>query len=223
MFDFIKELAKIDVEYNYEDSDDKKITFRSYVKSVESDYLLIDFLFYKGAEYNIPPGKLITVNFKEKSGIYSGNCYIIGRDNSKLSGFKITYPEDIQFIQQREYVRAPLKLKTEIVIFLGEDGNEENSIVYEEKTLDISGSGFCFISSKPIEKHSKIIGIVNLLDSDEEPIKVSLKHVYSRKLLLNGKEMYKNAFTFLDINEKVREKILKKIFLYELELRKKGI
>ena len=35
--------------------------------------------------------------------------------------------------------------------------------------------------------------------------------------------MYKNAFTFNELEEKLQDKILKEIFLYELELRKKGM
>jgi len=214
MFGFIKELGKIDVEYN-----DNK--FRSYIKSVESDYILIDFLFYKGSEYNIPAENWITVNFKEKAGIYSGNCQILGRDNSKLPGLKISYPTDIKFVQQREYVRVPLKLKAEIVVF--PEIEDEEIKVQEINTLDISGSGFCFISEKPLEKHSKIIGVIYLTNPAEKPIEISLKHVYSRTFFANGKEMYKNAFTFNELEEKLQDKILKEIFLYELELRKKGI
>ena len=214
MFGFIKELGKIDVECN-----DNK--FRSYVKSVESDYILIDFLFYKGSEYNIPAENWITVNFKEKAGIYSGNCQILGRDNSKLPGLKISYPTDIKFVQQREYVRVPLKLKAEIVVF--PEIEDEEIKVQEINTLDISGSGFCFISEKPLEKHSKIIGVIYLTNPAEKPIEISLKHVYSRTFFANGKEMYKNAFTFNELEEKLQDKILKEIFLYELELRKKGI
>lgn len=219
MYDFITELGKIDVEYAGESDD--SFSFKSYVKSVEPDFILIDFLFYRGAEYNIPDGKIITVRFKQKSGIYTGNCYIIGRDNSHLSGIKISYPFNIKFIQQREYVRVPLKLNVELVIFPENEG--EDVKVEEIKTQDISGSGFYFVSDKPIEKHSKIIGFLNLSNSNEKPIEILLKHVYSRIFNANGKDLYKTAFTFAEINEKSREKILKEVFLYELEMRKKGL
>ena len=236
MFGFIKELGKIDVDYN-----DNK--FRSYVKSVESDYILIDFLFYKESEYNIPVENWVTVKFKEKAGVYSGDCQILGRDNSRIPGLKISYPSDVKFVQQREYVRVPLKLKAELVIFSVRSGSEkpeeglcpsgrlelipeseETDVrVQEINTLDISGSGFCYVSEKPLEKHSKIIGIIYLSNPAEKPIEISLQHVYSRTFFANGKEMYKNAFTFNNLEEKLQDKILKEIFLYELELRKKGL
>lgn len=230
MFGFIKELGKIDVEYNglpVEETEAashqtaRSYNFKSYVKNIESDYLIIDFLFYKGAEYNIPNGKPITVKFKEKSGIYAGKCTVLGYDNSKLPGIKISYPTDIKFVQQREYVRVPLKLKAELVIF---DETEVDDIQVEEiQLLDISGSGFSYVSEKPVKKHSKIIGIINLTNPAEKPIEILVKHVYSRTFIPAGKEMYKNAFTFEDLDEKSREKILKEIFLYELGQRKKGI
>jgi c-di-GMP-binding flagellar brake protein YcgR len=221
MFGFIKELGKLEVEYNDTDTDENKISFKSYVKSVESDYILIDFLFYKGAEYNIPVENQIKVKFKEITGVYSGNCQILGRDDSKLPGIKISFPTDIKFIQQREYIRVPLKLKMELVVFIDEEGKDVK--IYNINTLDISGSGFCFVSDEPIEKHSKIIGTIIFCNSAEEPIEIFLKHIYSKKFIAAGKERYKNALTFIDMNEKLREKILKEIFLYELEMRKKRI
>lgn len=221
MFNFIKELGKIELEYNPNELDEQSIIFKSYIKNVESDYILIDFLFHKGTEYNIPDEEWLTVKFKEKSGVYSGICQILGRDNSKLSGLKISFPTDIEFIQQRDYVRVPLKLKAELVVFPEKEGGDVK--VYDINTLDISGSGFCFASSKPIEKHSKIIGIINLPNQNAAPIEASLKHITSRPFIAGGKQIYKNAFTFLEIDEKAREQIIKEIFLYELDLRKKGL
>jgi len=225
MFSFIKELGKIDVICNYNDAnsneEDDESTFKSYVKSVESDYLLIDFLFYKGVKYNLPLEKQITVNFKRKTGIYSGTCIILGMDNSKLPGIKISFPTEIKFIQQREFVRVPLSLKTEIVFF--PDSETEEVKIHEASTLDISGSGFCFVSDEPVKNKSKIVSIINFSDPKEKPVEVSLKYIYSRSFVSAGKERYKNAFAFDEISEKSRDKIIKEIFRYELEMRKKGI
>jgi c-di-GMP-binding flagellar brake protein YcgR len=224
VFDFIKELNKIEIEYNYNDLDGKYIRLKSYIKSVESDHILIDFLSYGGTEYNIPVESWITVKFKEKTGVYSGDCQILDReDNSRLPGLKISYPANVAFIQQREYVRVSLKLKMKLLIFPEEEEEEEEIEVNEIITLDISGSGFCFTSNKPVKKHSKITGIINLPNQPEKPLELSLKNVYSKPLIAAGKEIYKNAFTYTEINEKDRDKILKEVFLYELELRKKGI
>ncbi len=230
MFEFIKELAKIDVEYS-KLSDNKTVEdfppqktifkFKSYVKRVEPRYILIDFLFYKGVEYNIPMGNRITVKFKETGGLYLGYCNIIGRDNSHLPGIKISYPTDIKFIQQRDYVRAPIKLNAELVIF--PEKEDEDIKVEPITTLDISGSGFCFVSDKPFERHSKIIGVFNLSNPEEKPIEILLKHIYSRTFYAVGKERYKNAFTFEDLEEESREKIVREVFLYELESRKKQL
>jgi len=214
MYGFIQELGKIEIEY-----DDNN--FRSYIKSVETDYILIDFFFYKGSEYDIPDENWVAVKFKEKSGLYSGNCQILGKDNSRLPGIKISYPVDVKFIQQREYARAPLKLKMELLFF--PENEEEGPKLFDISTLDVSGSGFSFASANPIEKSSKIIGIIYLSNPAQPPIEVLLQHVYSKKIIAAGKEVYKNAFTFNNLEEDLKEKILKEIFLYELELRKRGI
>lgn len=220
MFEYIQELGKIEVEYKFNPYMEDKITFKSYIKSVEQDYILIDFLYNKGVEYNIPPEKQIKVNFKENSGIYSGTSYILGRDNSNLSGLMISYPTNVEFIQQREFVRIPMKLKVDLYTKTSPDGT--NTKHYQVETTDISGSGISFVSDAPIERHQGINGLIHL-KSTEKPIEVKLKHVYSRSFITSSKERYKNAFTFVDIDEKIRDKIVKEIFLFQLEMKRKGI
>ena len=191
------------------------------MKSVESDYILIDFLFYKGIQYNIPAEKNIVVTFKRSTGVYSGNCIVLGIDNSKLPGIKISFPSDVEFMQQREFVRVPLCLKVEVVLFPDTDADEIEG--HEAITLDISGSGFCFVSDRPIQKKSKIVGILYLSDPKQAPLEIPLKYIYSRSFFCAGKERYKTAFTFDEISEKSRDKIIKETFLYQIEMRKKGI
>ena len=222
MYNFIRELGKIDIEYSPDDSEEKKIIFKSYIKSVENNYVLVDFLSNKGTNYHIPHGKQIKVKFKATDGIHHGICEIIGEESqSVLSGIKISYPENIQFIQQREYVRVPLKLRMEIVIFFDETG--EKIITMDIKTIDISGSGLCFVTDDPLREHRKAVGFVYLQNSDGPPIQIELKHVYSREIYAAGKTKYKNAFTFMEIDEKLREKLLREIFLFQLEMKKNKI
>ncbi|GEM_PF-1620903 len=221
-FDFIKEFINIDVIYNYDDeADDKVINFSSFVKIVEKNYILIDFLLYKNSKYVIPDEKEVTVNFKTHAGFYSTKCYIISKEDPNVHGVKISYPTDIKYIQQREYIRVPLKLKVEILVML--DENNENSKVFEITTLDISGSGFCYISDVPMEKHFMLKGLIYLTGNTNNPIEASLKHVYSRSFFAVNKRKYKNAFTFVEIEPKARERILKEIFLYQLEMKKRGL
>lgn len=221
MYDFIKELGKIDVEYSYSGLEEDKVTLKSYIKSIEADYILIDFLFHKKSEFVIPSGQWAKINFKNRTGIHSGNCLVLGRDDrSTICGIKISFPQNVKFIQQREYVRVPLKLNIELVVFYDEEGS--NIETFNASTLDVSGSGFCFVSDQPVENPFKVVAFVTLPSPNEKPIEVSLKHIYSRPFFVRGKERYKNAFTYDDIDEKLREKILKEILLFQFEMKKKG-
>jgi len=220
MFGFIKELGKVELEFDFEG---EKIVFKNYIKSIMQDYLLIDSLFYNGVEFTLPEKKWLKAKFKDNGGVYIGNCQILGKDTSKFPGIKISYPQNISFIQQREFVRVPLRLRVELVVFPMASAENEDIEVIEEETLDISGSGFCIVSEKPIKLHSKIIGVIYLNHAKDHQVEVNLLHVYSRPFQAAGKEVYKNAFTFIDISDIHKEKILKDIFLYELELRRKGL
>jgi len=220
MFNFIEELSKIEIVFNYNCEDES--TFKSYVKNIESDYILVDdFLFSKGVQHDLPSEIQVKVFYKRKTGVYSGNCDILGRDNSKLTGIKISFPTDIKFIQMREFLRVSLALKTEVVFF--PDSDKEDVKIYQASTIDISGSGFCFVSDQPVKKQTKIVGIINLSDPKEAPIEVPLKYIYSQSFIGGGKERYKNAFTFDGINDNSRDKILKEIWFYEIQMRKKGL
>jgi c-di-GMP-binding flagellar brake protein YcgR len=219
--DFIRELGKIDIECSYSGLGTDKVILKSYVKTVESDYILIDFLFHKKSEFVLVKDKWVKVHFKDRNGVYSGECCVLGRDDSShLSGIKLSFPHNIKFKQQREYVRVPLKLKIEIIIFIDESGSEIKT--HNATTLDISGSGFCFVSDEPVSEHFKTLALISLPDPNEKPVEVILKHVYSRPFFAQGKERFKNAFTFEEIDEKLRERILKEIFLFQIELKKKG-
>jgi len=220
MFNFIKELGKVELEFDFEG---EKIVFKNYIKSTSLDYLLVDLLYYNGVEFNLPEKKWLKAKFKENGGVYVGNCQILGKDNSKFPGIKISYPQNVTFVQQREFVRVPLRLRIELVIFPLASSEGEEIEVIDSETLDVSGSGFCFVSEKPIKLHSKIIGVIYLNHAKDRQVEVNLLHVYSRPFQAAGKEVYKNAFTFIDIDENSKEKILKDIFLYELEQRRKGM
>lgn len=218
MFSFIKELGKVEIEYEYGTPKEEKIAFKSYIKSVEDDYILVDY----STHNNIPEGTPVKATFRSEDGFYTGNSSVIGfEEESIVNGLKIAYPEDVIFIQPREYVRVPLRLKIELVIFYDEYG--DNIKTFDIRTLDISGSGLCFVSDLSIGNPHKIAGLISLPSISEEPLEVLLKHVYSRVFIINGKRRYKNAFTFVEIDEKLREKILREILFFQLKLRKRGL
>lgn len=219
--DFIKELEKIEVKYNNSlGIQDTILTLNSYIKKVDSDHILIDFLTNKGLEYHIFEGEKLEINFKVENGYYTGLCEVIGIDEFELPGIKVSYPDEVKYIQRRDYPRVSLKLHIELLAHIKE---LKRTIAHNIKTLDISGSGFCFISDKPFDGFSDFLGYFHLPSHKAQPVKIKLKHVYSREIIICEKEKYKIAFTYPEISEDDREKLLREIFLYQLKVRKKGL
>jgi len=221
-FDFIKPNVRVELAYKNNAAENNDLTFNSVIKEVKRNYILIDYLYHNNLKYIIPEGVEFAVAFHcGESGFFTGNCFILGVDETKKNGIKITFPTEIQHIQQREYARVPLRLKVEMTIFLDEFG--ENVNYHHLFTQDISGSGFCYHGDFPIEEHSHIKCRINLLFNKNDYVDLDLKHVYSKEIFVNEKQRFKNAFTYINIETEDRKKILREIYNYQMEIKRKRL
>ncbi|EKE04207.1 MAG: hypothetical protein ACD_20C00097G0024 [uncultured bacterium] len=218
IYDFIKELAKIDIEF--EDREDKFYSLKSYVKRVEENRILIDTPSHKGTTYHIPIGQVISLGIHAQDGIYLGESKIIDKELSSISGLWICYPYYTQHVQRREYLRVPLSIEAEIILF--ENIEKTKRRTQKIKIRDISGSGFSYFSTKPLLQYYDIECKIYLNDSDDEPIISRCEHVYSNKLTSDNETKYINAFAFIDIPQKDVERLVKASFKYQVELRRRG-
>ncbi|OGI22666.1 MAG: hypothetical protein A2287_08205 [Candidatus Melainabacteria bacterium RIFOXYA12_FULL_32_12] len=218
IYDFIKELAKIDIEI--EDKEHNFYSLKSYVKRVEEDRILIDTPSNNGVTYNIPVGQTISLGIHADGGIYLGESKVIDKELSTISGLWICHPYFTQHIQRREYLRVPASLEAELTVFIDRQKTEKK--VYNIKTKDISGSGFSYTSNEPLDQYYDIECTIYINDSDNEPVISRCEHVYSKKITYNGEIRYINAFTFVDIKQKDVGRLVKASFKYQVELRKKG-
>lgn len=218
IFDHLKELTKLDVEFSNENTHYSFL--KSYIKCVEQDRILIDPPSFKGTVYPIYDGQLITITINTNSGVYSGECKIIERDLSTISGLWITFPLSSKQIQRREFLRVPLKKNVEITLFRTAEKTE--NIKLNVETKDISGKGISFFTDSPLENYYEIECNFSIDNSDHK-IWSRCEHIYSKETFINGKIKYLNALAFIELTNKNIELIVRECFKYQLEMRKRAL
>jgi len=220
IFDFIKELTKFDIEFK----DDKGNfhSLKSYIKSIDEDRILIDTPSFKGKTYAIPDGQLVNILICAEEGVFLGESKIIGREISSTPGLWLSFPLNSYNIQRREYLRVPLKLNITMSIY--EDRSKSVKKEFTVISNDLSAKGFSYFSTEPLKNYYDIECSFYLDDGIDEPITSKCDHIYSTHQITAGRKIrYINGFAFVDIKNDLIERIVKKSFKYQLELRNKGL
>ncbi|MDD3012771.1 MAG: flagellar brake domain-containing protein [Candidatus Gastranaerophilales bacterium] len=220
IYDFIKELTKFDIEFK--DDKGNLLSLKSYIKSVDEDRILIDIPSYKGRTYNIPDGQSVNILICSEEGVFLGESNVIGKEISTIPGLWISFPLNNYNIQRREYLRVPLNIDMTMIIY-----EDRSKVIKKEFTIitnDLSAKGFSYFSSEPLKNYYDIECSFNLDDGIDEPITSKCDHIYSTHQITAGRKIrYINGFAFVDVEEKFIDRIIKKSFKYQLELRKKGL
>lgn len=150
------------------------------------------------------------------NGIYSAESKVIEvtkQDN--LTEYVIAYPTNSKHSQRREYFRADLTVDFKMDIKLSED----TTLQVDSPTKNICGKGMSYIADKPFPEYDSIK--IDLFFEEKE-IKTAARLVYSKQIIVANRPKYIHAFTFTDISQKDIDFIVKKCFLFQLEMRKKG-
>jgi len=216
IYDFIKELASFELEYV--DDNDNYHCVNSYIKRVEDDYILIAPPQKNNLVHNISDGVEINIIFKTENGMYSAISNVIGKQLSEMSGVKISYPGNSQFTERREFIRVPVDFRVEVIKFA--DNTYLNAENFFVQTRNISGSGLCYISDRPLDNyydvHCKIY-----VENEQEPLYVKCDHIYSKKIKINNEKAYLIALNFVDISEENLAKLVKTCFKYQIDNRER--
>ncbi len=114
------------------------------IEDIENGNLHISLPIEKGHFIPLRAGALIRINITQNDGVYSFSEHILKRVMSPYSHFVIKYPQKIQRIQRRNYVRLMLNLPIEFKI----DDNENK---YKGVSIDLSGGGVFLVTQKQLE------------------------------------------------------------------------
>lgn len=202
-------------ELIYKDSENVPHCLRSYVKRMDEDKILIAPPSYHDKTVNLPDHQEFKMIICAEDGVYSAKSKVIGKEISTTPGVWINYPLNSQRCQRREYLRAPLDIDFDLVIY--KDSAKTQKDVIRTKIRDISGKGVSFFTDSPLSDYYDIACVIHLKDEKQEPITLSCEHIYTHP---SGNQKYINALAFIDIDEKDSERIIKQCFKYQLEQRR---
>lgn len=177
-----------------------KKEFDCFIKGVYEDRLSLDFP-QELLEYSdyLEEGEDIPVKIFTPLGVKSFNAAIL--DSPYEEDFTIEYVESTNDLQRREYVRVPFTAK----VFI-ETQDKRTVIAY---TMDISGGGLKFLSEEEFEPQEQVK--ITIYMPDDRSLQVKGVIIPNQYIPVN-----EHVLSFTEINEKDRDRIIKKCFEIQL-------
>lgn len=190
----------------------------------------------------IEQGKLILLStdteynavFYGQTGLYQ--CFIRMLDRYKSNNISIFAAElisNLRKFQRREYYRFSCALEMSFRILEG----EELEVIRQKKSyvltkglplkrsiiVDMSGGGLRFLSNQRYEPENLIYCSYHLLREGEKKLYQVVGQILNVKELKNHQGMFEHRVQYVNIDETVREEIIKFIFEQERKNRKKEL
>ena len=190
------------VRIEFEDSSKKVCNIDCYVVDTEADRLILSFPpEFRGYLGYLGEGEVVKAYIYSYSGILILNPMIIEPPNEE-NLITIEFKEEQQVIQRRQYFRNSYETDFYIIV----DGKKLSA-----RTIDVSGGGVRFFCKEEIKPEEIYAGELRI-SSIDDPIKLS-----GRVFKKNPDKKNEYVFEYTQIEEKQRERIIKKCVLIERE------
>ena len=155
--------------------------------------------------------------------LYKFECEVIGRKVDRIPIIILGLPQNTRVIQRRDFVRVPVidKIKLYKIDKAFENKDIEDlvkleNVAIDSLTLDISGGGMR-IKCKFELSYNDILMVSLPLLTENFMVKAKVVRIENKE---DNTNIY--GLCFFDLNEKLRDKIIKCIFQIMREQRKKG-
>lgn len=203
-------------------SDEAKKVYKTSVDTVNETSIVINIPFVQGKPIPLEAGTEVSVIYADQIAIFGFTSVIKSVFGKPEYKFTISIPTEVNRTQRRNYVRVDVNLQ--MTFFAG---NEDSYSVenYNTKTRDLSGGGlrFDFDSKLPIGINLDIL--LDIPTSGTASTKVSAMGRVVRCMPIGDKsrEKFSIGVEFTVIEKHERETIIRYLFEYQRQLRKKGL
>lgn len=213
LYNQFKEFKSFEVVFRDKNKKPQKLICS--VKSIENNSVILIANNEKNKNVFASTGDELKLFIYTENGIYSAvSKVILATKNLVSTEYVISYPTNSKHSQRREYFRADLSVNFSMEI---EQMDSDEKLYISAFTKNICGKGMSFISKEPFLDY-KAINLV--LSVEDKKIHTVADLVYSKPILINNRQHFIHAFTFISISQKNIDFIVKKCFLYQLDLRK---
>lgn len=197
-------------------------TYKSRVEEINDKGIWVANPTKQGALVTLPLGTEIKVTYGDELCIYSFKTIIKSKVNSPLPMLLLEKPDpkSIERIQRREFVRVPANTPFEYGIIT--TGMEQEGVdLHKTNTLDISGGGLRFLTNMSLQE--KDLLQINLTLENELMILIGQIMRISDYSKNNNPGLKAVGVKFVNIHEADRDKIIKFVFDWQRQMRRKGL
>ncbi|KJS87500.1 MAG: hypothetical protein JM58_03945 [Peptococcaceae bacterium BICA1-8] len=211
MLDFLKINQIIEIEVEQET--DFSGTYKTRIEDIKQDGIAIGMPIDKGGYVPLRPGQEVIIWHWDNSASYAYYCIVRDRSFETIPLIFLEWPYKTKKIQRRGSVRVPTNLPLEYKL-----GNEDAF----NKTFirDLSGGGAQFVSKRKLIK-GDILKINVFLPTEIISCTAKVRRVYTE--VKNDNQRYLIGMEFIDIPEKISDKLIKYVFQRQRELIRKGV
>lgn len=186
----------------------------SKVADVTGDGIIILPPVYKGRARKVEIGDSILVTFWTRSNLFKFKSQVRGIIESPIASILIDKPGDVARIQRRQYYRMAISN----IPFYYAKGTISGEFA-EGRLHDISGGGLSFTvrGDDSLDEATNLTIKLTLSNGD-----IRMKGQITRRILLEKgkKNLYRYCVEFVNIDEVVRDKIIRFVFDKQAEERK---
>lgn len=222
----------------------QNIYYKSIIQEINRDNIAIGVPMGKQGQLFLYRGEMCSFRIISKEAHYYFKSKVLGRKYSgRIPLYLISWPEEVKRVQQRAFFRFPCSFNIDYWILqtgdTGEDNssnNDDASNVASELTLekeqlieafgppekglmaDISGGGLQLVTGYNIPKGSILALLLPLHSKKEKKIfLLKGKVVWAGNPKDEKIKRHRHAVEFIDINEKLREELIRFIFILSRE------
>ena len=188
--------SKINIIWNKE-------PYKSVIQDINEENILIDIPVYQGSYLTLREGEEIDLSYlKNDNHCYGFSCTVLGRKiENNIPVYILSNPFNVKKIQRRNFVRVPT---IEYILY----NNRSKDTVWKKALIkDISGGGLKMQIDEFVELKDKLL--INIYNEDE---KLQVKGEIVRITEDKENKNYICGINFVDIDERMRDRIITKVF-----------
>ncbi|ADL07881.1 flagellar brake protein [Thermosediminibacter oceani] len=192
--------------------DDQNITLPTKVEDFDGDRILLGMPFFEGKLFFLKSDELVRIYYAKNSSFYFVKARVVDKKYAPIPIIAVELLGPPEKNQRRGYFRLQVSLNVKI----RPEGTENWINAY---VIDLSASGAMIYFRKEIEK-GQIVEIKLQLDSKELNLKAKVVRITKDP----GRRIspYNMGVQFIDIEEHIRDEIIKFVLSEQRKLRKKG-